>query len=121
MTLMTARYFLIASFCLLSLGCARNDTKEKAPISSDVMEQILFDLQVADVYSTMVQPDSLPPVNVKNKDSLAQYYSDILAHYKLTEEELRAAMRWYEEHPAELEAIFGRLQSRFTELGEQLK
>ncbi len=117
---MSARYLLlIISALLLWGGCTRDVAKQSVPpVSPEVMERILFDLQVADVYSTMVQPDSLPPVNVKNKDSLAVFYREIISHYGMTEEDLLTAIRWYEEHPAELEAIFGRIQAQLTELGE---
>ncbi len=116
---MSARYLLlIISALLLGGGCTRDTMKQAAPpVSPEVMERLLFDLQVADVYSTMVQPDSLPPVNVKNKDSLAVFYQEVLSHYEMTEEELIAAMKWYEEHPSELEAIYSRIQAHLTELG----
>lgn len=116
-------FVIIAAIGLTStLACNRDPVQQsKPPVAPELMEQILFDLQVADVYSTMLQPDSLPQVNVKNKDSLAVYYRDILSHYNMTEEELATAMQWYSEHPAELETIYGNLQARFTELGSQYK
>ncbi len=105
-------------FCLILWSCSNEKEIEQAPVSSQTMEQILFDLQVADSYSTMLQPDSLPPVNVKNKDSLARFYMEIFAFHKITEEEFLEAMRWYQERPAKLEIIYGNIQARLTEMGE---
>ncbi len=119
---MPARFLLpVVSVLLLGwISCTRDPARQSVPpVSPEVMERLLFDLQVADVYSTMLQPDSLPPVNVKNKDSLAFFYHEILSHHGITEDELMTAMKWYEEHPAELEAIYGRIQAHLTELGNQ--
>jgi len=77
------------------------------------MEQVLLDMQLAEVYSAMAHPDSIT-VNVKDMDSLACFYTEILGHYGITQEAFVSSMKWYETHPEELDRIYTRISERLT-------
>jgi len=95
--------------------------EKREHLPPDVMESLLLDIQLADVYSVMTQPDSLT-VNARNMDSLAQFYTGILKHHHITEEAFRSSMAWYEEHPKELEEIYSRIIVRLmAEAGRKEK
>lgn len=81
------------------------------------MQAILTDIHLAESYSTLVPSDSLSRnVFGKNRDSLAIYYKDILAHHQMSYQELVQAMNWYQQHPLLLDSIYTRIQVKMDSL-----
>ena len=93
---------------VLSMAVISCTPEKREHLPPEVMESLLLDIQMADVYSVMTQPDSVT-VNARNMDSLAQFYAGILKHHHITGEAFRSSMEWYEEHPKELEEIYNRI------------
>jgi hypothetical protein len=105
-------HYLLASALLLMVSCQE---KDKAPVAPDKMQKIITDLHFAEVYSSMVD-DTLHIARNKNKDSLAVYYRDILAHHKITEQEFMTGLEWYKIHPDELDSIYSRILPQMNAL-----
>lgn len=83
------------------LACGSNKT---APIDSEKMKSILFDLQVAEAYSANV--DTGAEAGKKNQDTLSYYYALVLQRHGIGLEEWEDAMEWYLKHPATFDSIF---------------
>ncbi|MBS1585380.1 MAG: DUF4296 domain-containing protein [Bacteroidetes bacterium] len=79
-------------------------------IPPDKMQRILYDMNAAEVYSTLVQKEQAISLNRgKNSDSLAHYYNEILAHYNVTQAQFDKSMLWYKSHPARLDSIYNKM------------
>jgi len=72
------------------------------------MQQILLDINIAEVYSTMVH-DSLHTAGAKNEDSLAMYYNDIFAHHKVSRQEFEKSLAWYKAHPDDMDSMVNQM------------
>ena len=108
---MSPRYIAILLLCLLA--ACNSEEVEKAPVDTKKMTSILTDLQLAEVYSSMVD-DSLHRIMPKNQDSLAVYYTEVLAHHGLTEEEFNEAIDWYKSHPMLLDTVYKNMVSALS-------
>ncbi len=103
----TRHLFLFIPVCCL-LSCSGN--KEGDGIPRETMKHILYDMNAAEVYSTMVKREDSATLNRgKNSDSLALYYNEILAHYKVTREQFDKSMQWYKAHPAKLDSLYNEM------------
>lgn len=79
-------------------------------IPPDKMQRILYDMNAAEVYSTLVQKEQTISLNRgKNSDSLAHYYNEILAHYNVTQAQFDKSMLWYKSHPARLDSMYNKM------------
>lgn len=85
------------------------------------MEAVLFDIQVAESYSALLNQDSLHRTNVKNIDSLSFYYQMIFDRHHITQEEFTKSMEWYTQHPEELEKIYAHLLTKLEKDKPQQK
>lgn len=103
--------FIVLLSCCAVAAC--NEDKKTPPIEISRMGKILTDLQVAEVYSSMVD-DSLHRVMPKNHDSLAVYYNDVLAHHKVTQQEFEKALDWYKSNPDLLDTAYKQMISQLT-------
>jgi hypothetical protein len=104
--------YLLLSLPFFLLACQQ---KDQAPISREKMEQLVLDLHMAEVYSS-VGRDSLHSVSVKKMDSLAVYYKDVLHHHNITQEQYIAIVDWYKINPEELDSVYARVIPRMSEL-----
>ena len=98
------------AFCLLQ-SCKG----DKPPIAPKRMEAILYDVQMAEVYSTMAGKDSTKDFAQKNEDSLAVYYASIFRHYGISAGEFKTAVEWYRAHPADLDSIYTKMLPKMDE------
>ncbi len=105
----------IIVLCALVIGLAACNQKEEPPVSPVKMQEILTDLHLAEAYSMMVS-DSLHIARNKDKDSLAVYYKDILAHHKLTEAEFLKGLDWYKQHPNLLDSVYAEVVTEMNML-----
>lgn len=99
-------FLLALSFVFVSCG-----NKSTAPLSSDKMRDLLFDLQTAEAYSTgKFEGDSLgQKANVKNPDTLAKYYAMVFKHHDISQADFEQAIDWYLKHPDELTAVYSKV------------
>lgn len=85
------------------------------------MGKILFDVQLAEAYSTMVTKDTVHKLAGRNMDSLGMYYKEILAHHKVSEAEFNNSLAYYREHPDELDSIYTKMLPDFEKLQAEYK
>lgn len=95
---------LFVLLCAATIVSCKQE-EQKPPVPKEQMQQVLIDINLAEVYSTMVN-DSLQQIMNKNVDSLAVFYNSILNHHGITMEELQAGFAWYQKHPDVLETIY---------------
>ena len=104
----------VAGVALLIASCT---TKKEAPLSRATMEQVLFDITLAEAASA--QPGTNHTfAGAKNADTLATYYADVLAHHHLTREQFQTAMLWYEANLPEFDTIIHHISLRYDSLLE---
>ena len=80
------------------------------------MEEVLLDIHLAEAYSTFVPKDTAVRVTEKNMDSLAVYYSRIFDSHNITREQFVSSMKWYKEHPQELDSVYTRMIPHISEM-----
>ena len=102
---------------LLSVCACRS--KEENHLSAKEMQQILFDIHLAEAYSMVLQPDSLHKTTERNMDSLATYYVTIFKHYHITSTEFEQSMDWYKKHPEELDSVYTRMIPEMSKLEKE--
>lgn len=82
--------------------------QQKEHLPADRMERLLLDLQLAEVYGTMAGTDSLHNNGLRNVDSLALFYQEVLDHHQVTFEQFKQSLDWYREHPDKLDTVYVR-------------
>jgi hypothetical protein len=108
---MIMRYlFWAVPFLLLS--CQQ---KEQPPISKEKMVDLVMDLHLAEVYSSIAR-DSVYSVSAKKMDSLAGYYKDVLHHHNISQDQYAAIVNWYKINPQELDSVYAKVIPRLSEL-----
>lgn len=98
---MTRALLLIFTVGILS-SCAE---KGQQPLSREKMTEVLTDIYLAEVYSSVVSDSTGMSAN-KNMDSLAVYYKVVLNHHGITLDKFSNSLRWYSNHPAELDSVY---------------
>ncbi len=98
-----------------SLQACKNK-KESWHLSHAQMSSLLLDMHAAEAYSTMALKDSTRKGDTKNFDSLAQYYTDIFAHYHITKEQFDQNLDWYKQHQDDLDSVYSAMLPEFSKL-----
>jgi hypothetical protein len=116
---------LLASMMLL-VACNSESGKTADPdangrIPQKTLENILYDMQLADVYSLSVRADSTQNFGQKNQDSLARYYNEIFAHYGVKYEQFSKTIEWYKEHPAQFDTVYQNVLNKMSAQDERNK
>lgn len=104
--------------CSIMTACGSQtsiEPEDYAHIPMDRMEQILMDLHMAEVYSSMLD-DSTHTSRSKNIDSLAVFYKDVFAHHNITQDEFEQSFEWYRTHPAEIDTLYKRMIVTFSHM-----
>lgn len=100
---MTRTVFITLLFIVgFSISCTQEEEK---PIPRDKMTEVMTDIYLAEVYSSIVNDSTGLSVN-KNEDSLALYYKSVLNHHNVSLEEFSNSLRWYSDHPTELDSVY---------------
>lgn len=119
------RYFILflLSFVLSACGEKKVAVEKAATdlIPAAKMEKILYDMQLADVYSLSVRGDTTEHFGQKNQDSLSRYYNEIFAHHGVKYDGFMKTMQWYKEHPAQLDTIYNNILNRMSAEEERYK
>jgi hypothetical protein len=109
------KYLLLLHAVLLITACKQNNTAlTSGHLPPKKMEQILYDMQLADVYSSSVVVDSVHRFGNRNMDSLAIYYNEILKHHGTTYEAFNESIAWYKENPVELDSVYTRVLNKIS-------
>lgn len=82
--------------------------QQKEHLPADQMERLLLDIQLAEVYGSMAGTDSLQTDRLRNVDSLAVFYQEVLDHHHVTFEQFKQSLDWYREHPDKLDTVYVR-------------
>jgi hypothetical protein len=90
--------------------------KEQQHLSSEKMQQIMLDVNLAEAYSAVVKSDSLKPRSERNLDSLAVFYRSVFKHYNVTREEFEQSLEWYKQHPEQLDSVYGQMIPQMSKL-----
>jgi len=109
------KYIALLLCVVLSISCQKKQS-DSEHLSQDQMGKILFDVQLAEAYSTMVTKDTVHKLTGRNMDSLGVYYKEILAHNKVSEQLFNESLNYYREHPDELDSIYTRMLPEFEKL-----
>ena len=112
------RFLSVTLFIVLTGGafsCKQADDQHLPPAK---MEQIMFDIGIAESYSTKSK-DNTNFGGIKNIDSLAVYYTDILAHHKVTPAEFRQSLNWYKKHPDDMDSLYTHLTIKADQLNAE--
>ncbi len=104
--------YSVLLIALLVISCNNTSTYH---LPQAEMTKMLADLQSAEVYSTMVKKDSTSRGYDKNMDSLAVYYKEIFAHYKVTQQQFDESLTWYKNHPDDLDTMYAKI---ITDIGK---
>lgn len=110
---MTRKYwFIIIAITGFAVSC-----KEEEPphLPREKMVAVMTDIQLSEVYSTMVH-DSLGRALSKNYDSLAWYYKSVLDHYHVSMDEFRTSLDWYTAHPRQFDTVYIEMQNELSKL-----
>jgi len=100
---------IILSFLLLCFFSCSSDTVPKDIIAPKKMEAVLWDVIMADeVADYYVQKDS----TLKALDKHVDLYQKLFSIHKITKEQFRHSMQYYEKRPDLLKPIFDSLQKR---------
>jgi hypothetical protein len=73
------------------------------------MSALLLDIHFAEAYSSILPKDTnAQPASVsgKNIDSLAKYHKAIFSKHKITVQDWEQALKWYTQHPQELDSVY---------------
>ena len=102
---------LLTAFALLFfLTACQRDTGYH--LSRPQMEAVLTDVQLAEVYSTMVKKDSTHSEGLKDNDSLAAFYKQVFQHHDITAAQFNQSLDWYRTHPEELDSVYNGVMRR---------
>ncbi len=83
--------------------CKNKDTAYHLP--PEKMQQIMLDINVAEVYSGMVK-DSVHPRELKNPDSIAAFYKTIFTHHGVTLDQFNRSLAWYKARPDDMDSLY---------------
>ena len=107
------RYSLFTLLCVVIVaGCKQ---MPGAHLPKKTMEDVLFDITLAESYSTMAH-DNQHVAGTKNVDSLAVYYKEIFQHNRVTKDDFESSMVWYKKHPDQLDTIYAHVLTKMTKV-----
>lgn len=113
---MTLRSLTIVIACCTMCACNHMNSGDHLPRQK--MEDIMYDLSLAEAYSTKT-PDNIAFGGLKNMDSLAGYYKDVLDHYHVTKDEFQKSLEWYKQQPNEIDSIYTHLSARADKVNNE--
>ncbi len=114
MTKYLSSVLFVALLCPV-FSCNKENSEHLPPVK---MEQVMFDISIAESYSTKSR-DNTNFGGVKNMDSLAEYYKDILAHDKITPDQFRQSLTWYKNHPDDMDSLYTHLTLRADQINAE--
>ena len=107
---------LLFTALFISVFSCKQESNEHLPPAQ--MEQIMFDIGIAESYSTKSR-DNTNFGGVKNMDSLAVYYTEILKHHKVTADQFRQSLNWYKNHADDMDSLYTHLSVKADQLNAE--
>ena len=116
------RYILVFAAIFVIAVSPFNSCKKfsGSHLPSKTMEQVLFDVSLAESYSSMAR-DNNHIQGAKNSDSLAGYYKQIFEHYHITQDEFDKSLAWYKNHPDDLDTLYSKVIIRADKMVTSMK
>lgn len=105
------------ALCLCFIACKQ----EAYHLPQDKMENLLLDIQLAEVYSTMAGYDTAQHITLKNTDSLAKFYTEVLQHHQVSLEQFRQSLDWYRQKPDVLDTIYSKVMTKLTRESQKMQ
>ena len=103
------RYVISIFFCFALGACSQQGTVPKDILPPQKMQLVLWDALLADETAEYyIQKDS--SINVLTRH--AELYEQVFQIHKISKEDFRRSLRFYESHPQLLKPIFDSLQKR---------
>ncbi len=99
--------FLMCSIVLFG-SCKKKEGEHLPPKK---MEAVLYDITLAETFSTM-SPDNSHTGGAKNTDSLAAYYRQIFARHHITQQQFTESMTWYKNHQEDLDSLYTNISAK---------
>lgn len=106
----------IALFLLAGILVSCKEEKDKDILPRDKMQRIIADLQIAEVYSTIIDDTASHYITNRNLDSLRRYYNDIFTHHGVTPEAVAKSLEWYKRNPDQLDSVYAKAVPELTKL-----
>ena len=97
---------------LFLLSCGKKGRVPQEIIQVPKMTEILWDLMIADELVAYRYPGDL----AKRGDSATALYSQVAAAHRITNEQIKKSIRYYEGRPDLLQVIFDTLNKRATQV-----
>jgi hypothetical protein len=110
---MKMRFLFVLLVGLVMQSCKQ---EEAPPLGRAKMQQILFDIHLAEAYSMSLHADTTRRNIERNKDSLAVFYRSVFQHHHITQKEFEQSMRWYLGHPEDLDSVYTRMIPEMSKL-----
>ena len=99
---------LLASCSILLLYACSQPEQQSAVLDSEKMTGLLLDLHLAEAYSIGLGDtvENSPHRFDKNYDSLAVFYTSILAHHGTNLKQFKASLNWYRDRPGKMDTLY---------------
>jgi hypothetical protein len=98
------RYFLVI-FCVIAAGCG-GDSVPTGVMKPDKMRTVLWDVLRADEIAVRKRVDSANTT----ADNYIGAYRQVLTNNKVSKEDFKKSLQYYQTHPADLKPILDSLQ-----------
>ena len=98
------RYFLVI-FCMIAAGCG-GDSLPAGVMKPDKMRTVLWDVLRADEVAIRKPVDSVNTI----ADNYIGAYRQVFASHKISKEDFKKSLQYYQMHPADLRPILDSLQ-----------
>ena len=95
---------------ILGWVCSSCTQKEADVLPMAKMEQILYDINLAEAYSTVARHEQNLG-GVKDLDTLSTFYKAIFEHHKITLQQYEQSMQWYKTHPVQLDSLYSHVSA----------
>ena len=118
-------FVIVILFFVLATACGRKDNGfvPERLLSQTEMIDILTDVQLieADLNYRRTQERDTDTVSIDYRSLTQSYYSQLFGHYGITDSIFSQNMRYYTEHPAELEKVMDSVTQRLLKVQNELK
>lgn len=85
--------------------CGSCNPKEASVLPMAQMEHILYDINLAEAYSTVARHQH-NIAGVKDLDTLSTFYKAVFEHHHITLQQYQQSLQWYKEHPSQFDSLY---------------
>lgn len=108
--------FLAVLALLVWASCADEQVDKKPPLDQETMVPILVEVQLLESRAalTHMPPDSITPI-------VLEKYQELYTKFKVTEADFKTTLKYYEDHPKVMDAVFEKVIDALTSKEAALK